>query len=149
MNQLNINDTEAILSVKTKDNLSMIASAILEKECIKPSSVNLKIVTNNEIAKLNKIFRGKDAPTNVLSFTNNDVSKPLTNSLGDIAISYEFVNKEAGELRKSKHDHLMHMLTHGLYHILGYDHDNETDAAIMEEKEILILREYKIDNPYL
>ena len=149
MNQLNINDTEAILSVKTKDKLSMIASAILEKECIKPSSVNLKIVTNNEIAKLNKIFRGKDAPTNVLSFTNNDVSKPLTNSLGDIAISYEFVNKEAGELRKSKYDHLMHMLAHGLYHILGYDHDNETDAAIMEEKEILILREYKIDNPYL
>jgi probable rRNA maturation factor len=149
LNQLNINDTEAILSVKTKDNLSMIASAILEKECIKPSSVNLKIVTNNEIAKLNKIFRGKDAPTNVLSFTNNDVSKPLTNSLGDIAISYEFVNKEAGELRKNKHDHLMHMLAHGLYHILGYDHDNETDAAIMEEKEILILREYKIDNPYL
>jgi probable rRNA maturation factor len=43
----------------------------------------------------------------------------------------------------------MHMLAHGLYHILGYDHDNETDAAIMEEKEILILREYKIDNPYL
>ena len=149
MNQLNINDTEAILSVKTKDNLSMIASAILEKECIKPSSVNLKIVTNNEIAKLNKIFRGKGAPTNVLSFTNNDVSKPLTNSLGDIAISYEFVNREAGELRKNKHDHLMHMLAHGLYHILGYDHDNETDAAIMEEKEILILREYKIDNPYL
>ena len=149
MNQLNINDTEAILSVKTKDNLSMIASAILEKECIKPSSVNLKIVTNNEIAKLNKIFRGKDAPTNVLSFTNNDVSKPLTNSLGDIAISYEFVNKEAGELRKNKHDHLMHMLAHGLYHIIGYDHENEADAAIMEEKEILILKEYKIDNPYL
>ena len=149
MNQLNINDTEAILSVKTKDNLSMIASAILEKECIKPSSVNLKIVTNNEIAKLNKIFRGKDAPTNVLSFTNNDVSKPVTNNLGDIAISYEFVKKEADELGKNKRDHLMHMLAHGLYHIIGYDHENEADAAIMEEKEILILKEYKIGNPYL
>ena len=149
MNQLNINDTEAILSVKTKDNLSMIASAILEKECIKPSSVNLKIVTNNEIAKLNKIFRGKDAPTNVLSFTNNDVSKPVTNNLGDIAISYEFVKKEADELGKNKRDHLIHMLAHGLYHIIGYDHENEADAAIMEEKEILILKEYKIGNPYL
>ena len=149
MNQLNINDTEARLSAKTKDILSDMASAILVKECIKPSSVNLKIVTNNEIAKLNKIFRGKDAPTNVLSFTNNDVSKPVTNNLGDIAISYEFVKKEADELGKNKRDHLIHMLAHGLYHIIGYDHENEADAAIMEEKEILILKEYKIDNPYL
>ncbi|MDA7786343.1 rRNA maturation RNase YbeY [Gammaproteobacteria bacterium] len=149
MNSLNINDTYAKLSSEVRDKLSIIASNILNKEGSKLSSVNLKIVTNKEIAELNKIFRGKDSPTNVLSFTNDDISKNVTNSLGDIAISYEFVEVEAVKQGKNISDHLMHMLAHGLYHILGYNHENEAEASIMEEKEILILDEQKIKNPYL
>lgn len=149
MNSLNINDTYAKLTLEVRDKLSIIASDILNKEGSKLSSVNLKIVTNKEIAELNKIFRGKDSPTNVLSFTNDDISKNVTNSLGDIAISYEFVEVEAVKQGKNISDHLMHMLAHGLYHILGYNHENEAEASIMEEKEILILDEQKIKNPYL
>ena len=149
MNSLNINDTYAKLSSEVRDKLSIIASNILNKEGSKLSSVNLKIVTNKEIAELNKIFRGKDSPTNVLSFTNDDISKNVTNSLGDIAISYEFVEVEAVKQGKNISDHLMHMLAHGLYHILGYNHENEAEASIMEGKEILILDEQKIKNPYL
>ena len=149
MNSLNINDTYAKLSSEVRDKLSIITSNILNKEGSKLSSVNLKIVTNKEIAELNKIFRGKDSPTNVLSFTNDDISKNVTNSLGDIAISYEFVEVEAVKQGKNISDHLMHMLAHGLYHILGYNHENEAEASIMEEKEILILDEQKIKNPYL
>ena len=149
MNSLNINDTYAKLSSEVRDKLSIIASNILNKEGSKLSSVNLKIVTNKEIAELNKIFRGKDSPTNVLSFTTDDISKNVTNSLGDIAISYEFVEVEVVKQGKNISDHLMHMLAHGLYHILGYNHENEAEASIMEEKEILILDEQKIKNPYL
>ena len=117
-----------------------------EKKC--DSVVNLKIVGNAEMQQLNKEFRNKDRATNVLSFTNDDLSKDVTKNIGDIAISYDFVKQEAKDHGKSFSDHVIHMLVHGIYHILGYDHEDDISAEVMESKEIYILDKLKISNPY-
>ena len=117
-----------------------------EKKC--DSVVNLKIVGNTEMQQLNKEFRNKDRATNVLSFTNDDLSKDVTKNIGDIAISYDFVKQEAKDHGKSFSDHVIHMLVHGIYHILGYDHEDDISAEVMESKEIYILDKLKISNPY-
>ena len=140
-NKFNISK-DLILSLKNAANL------ILSEESIDESVVNLKIIDNFEMQELNKEFRNKDKTTNVLSFTNNDLSKEITKNIGDIAISYEFVSDEAKENGKSFSDHIIHMLVHGIYHILGYDHEDDASAEIMESKEIKILAKLKINNPY-
>jgi len=68
--------------------------------------------------------------------------------LGDIAISFEFVEQESKEQNKKFNDHVIHMFIHGIYHILGFDHENDSMADAMEEKEILLLEKLQIKNPY-
>ena len=110
--------------------------------------MNLKILSNNEIQELNNKYRKKNSPTNVLSFTNEDISKSITGDLGDIAISYQYLEEESRQQNKKFDDHLIHMLIHGVYHILGFDHENNKMAAQMENKEIKLLKKINIDNPY-
>ena len=121
---------------------------ICNEESLDKCSINLKLVDNEEITELNKIYRNKNKPTNVLSFTNDDISKSRTNDLGDIAISFEFVEQESKEQNKKFNDHVIHMFIHGIYHILGFDHENDSMADAMEEKEILLLEKLQIKNPY-
>ena len=121
---------------------------ICNEESLEKCSINLKLVDNEEITELNKIYRNKNKPTNVLSFTNEDISKSRTNELGDIAISFEFVEQESKEQNKKFNDHVIHMFIHGIYHILGFDHENDSMADAMEEKEILLLEKLQIKNPY-
>ena len=85
---------------------------------------------------------------NFLSFSNEDVSKQITNNLGDIAISYEYVECEAKEQDKKFDDHVVHMFIHGIYHILGFDHKDDIMADEMENKEIILLKKLNINNPY-
>ena len=128
--------------------LKNAADLTLQEEKKRDSVVNLKIVGNAEMQELNKEFRNKDRATNVLSFTNDDLSKDVTKNIGDIAISYDFVKQEAKDHGKSFSDHVIHMLVHGIYHILGYDHEDDISAEVMESKEIYILDKLKISNPY-
>ena len=128
--------------------LKNAADLTLQEEKKRDSVVNLKIVGNAEMQQLNKEFRNKDRATNVLSFTNDDLSKDVTKNIGDIAISYDFVKQEAKDQGKSFSDHVIHMLVHGIYHILGYDHEDDISAEVMESKEIYILDKLKISNPY-
>ena len=121
---------------------------LCSKEEISNSSINLRILNDNEMTKLNKKFRKKNKSTNVLSFTNEDISKSLTGNLGDIAVSYEFLEEESKQLNKNFDDHIIHMLIHGVYHILGFDHENNEMAAQMENKEIKLLKKININNPY-
>jgi probable rRNA maturation factor len=93
-------------------------------------------------------FRQKDKTTNVLSFPNDDISVKQTKNIGDIAISVEYVKAEAQKEGKTFDDHIIHMLAHGVYHILGYDHENNENAVIMENKEIQTLKKINISNPY-
>jgi probable rRNA maturation factor len=136
------------ISTQLENKLNMAFSLICEEEKLSNCSVNLKILNNNEIQELNNKYRKKNSPTNVLSFINEDISKSITGDLGDIAISYQYIEEEPRQQNKKFDDHLIHMLIHGVYHILGFDHENNEMAAQMENKEIKLLKKINIDNPY-
>ena len=131
-----------------KDKLQSIVSLIFSDEGLVDSEINLRILDDEEMKKLNHKFRNKNLTTNVLSFQSDDISIKHTKNIGDIAISSEYVEREAVEEGKFFEDHMIHMLAHGVYHILGYDHQNEETALIMENKEINILNKININNPY-
>ena len=111
-------------------------------------SINVKIVKDKEMLKFNSHFRNKESSTNVLSFTNKDISKSITGNLGDIAINYDYIIKESREQNKTFDDHMIHMLIHGIYHILGFDHEDDKVAHIMERKEVTLLNKLNITDPY-
>ena len=139
---------EFIIEEDLKIKLNHAFLLICSEERIKQCSINVRIMDDKEMQELNKKFRGKDASTNVLSFTNEDISKPITGNLGDIAISYEFVKNESEELDVHFDDHMIHMLIHGVYHILGFDHEDDKVAHIMERKEVTLLNKLNITDPY-
>ena len=132
------------LKIKMTDAFKLICN----EEEISNCSINLEIMNDKSMQRLNKKYRSKDTPTNVLSFINEDISKSITGNLGDVAISYEFVKRESDELDIDFHDHMIHMLIHGVYHILGFDHNNDKKAQVMENKEIKLLKKLNIRNPY-
>lgn len=118
---------------------------------------------DDRIAALNADFRGKAAPTNVLSWPADDLAAEedgalphppvpdfddLPIELGDIAIAFETCQREAGEQGKSFNDHVTHLVVHGLLHLMGYDHIRPKDAALMEGLEIEILAKLGVSDPY-
>ena len=125
-------------AIKIKLNKSLIC--LCEEEDITNCSINLKIMDDMEMQKLNKDFRSINKPTNVLSFANEDISKEHTGNLGDIAINSDYVTRESNEQNKQYDDHMIHMLIHGVYHILGYDHEQNEEAYNMELKEVNLLK---------
>ena len=133
-------------SLNTK--LKSVFKTICIEENLSEISINLRIISDKEMTELNRKFRNKDSSTNVLSFTNEDISKTITGNLGDIAINYDYLERESKEQSKSFDDHMIHMLVHGIYHILGFDHEDDEMAEFMERKEITILNKLKINNPY-
>lgn len=130
------------------NKLNKIVSTILEQEKMSDCVINLRLLNDKEMKKLNMQFRQKDKTTNVLSFPNDDISVKQTKNIGDIAISVEYVKAEAKKEGKTFDDHIIHMLAHGVYHILGYDHENNENAVIMENKEIQTLKKINISNPH-
>lgn len=116
--------------------------------------VNLKIVSTTESQYLNKKYRGKDKPTNVLSFPFADdlpdfILEQLDECvLGDIALCMDVVNKEAQQQHKSLPAHWAHMMVHSIFHLHGMDHQNQREAAIMETLEIETLAKLGYKNPY-
>ncbi|TMV07626.1 rRNA maturation RNase YbeY [Ruegeria sediminis] len=114
------------------------------------------------IGELNAEFRGKPAPTNVLSWPAEDLAadepggQPLRPepdftgeiALGDIAISYDTCLREAEEAGKPFDDHVTHLIVHGLLHLLGYDHIRDADATLMEGVEVEVLGKLGVDDPY-
>jgi len=130
------------------NKLNKVVSTILDQEKMSNCVINLRLLNDKEMKKLNMQFRQKDKTTNVLSFPNDDISVKQTKNIGDIAISVEYVKAEAKKEGKTFDDHIIHMLAHGVYHILGYDHENNENAVIMENKEIQALKKINISNPY-
>jgi probable rRNA maturation factor len=109
-----------------------------------PRLFTIKFTDDAEIQQLNKDFRGKDKPTNVLSFPNDS-----DDYLGDIAISVDTIKREAEEQDKPYEHHMLHMIIHGFLHLLGYDHIEDDEAEEMESFEIAVLQEIGIKNPYI
>lgn len=109
--------------------------------------VSVLLTDDEEIQSLNNQYRGKDKPTNVLSFPQDEVIDG-TVLLGDVVVAYETVLKEAKEQHKSEYDHFRHMLVHSVLHLLGFDHESEDEANEMESLEVSLLARLNISNPY-
>lgn len=103
------------------------------------------LTDDDTVADLNQRFRGKAGPTNVLSFPAPDNRE---GHLGDIALAYGVCAREAAEQGKSLAHHLQHLVAHGVLHLVGYDHQTETEAAEMEALERRILAGLDIPDPY-
>ena len=108
----------------------------------------IRIVDAAEMQTLNRDYRGKDRPTNVLSFDYRDDDFQPPGYLGDIVICASVVMQEAAERQIPPADHWAHLALHGVLHLLGYDHETSTQAAEMEGLEIELLGKLGIDNPY-
>lgn len=111
------------------------------------------------IAALNADFRGKPQATNVLSWPSAERAadtpgtdpEPPTGDpeLGDIALAFETCQREAAEQGKPPEQHFLHLIVHGVLHLLGYDHIRDADGDLMESHEIAILAELGVPNPYM
>ena len=114
------------------------------------AEVTIRFVSKQESQKLNKDFRQKDKPTNVLSFPSQapEIQALSYPFLGDLVICREIVIDEAIQSNKLLKAHYAHMIVHGILHLLGYDHIDEKDAAFMEPIEVKILSKLGFDNPY-
>ena len=124
----------------------IIQSAWLADE---PSEISLVLADDDFVHILNRDYRGKDKPTNVLSFENAD--KPPQGQpwlAGDIIIAYQTVLKEAKEQDKTFCAHLAHLLIHGTLHLQGYDHLNARQAKKMESLETKIMKNLGYQDPY-
>jgi probable rRNA maturation factor len=112
------------------------------------TELSIRIVDTEEGKALNEQFRGSTGATNVLSFPfENESPEPLP-LIGDIIICAPVVLKEANEQNKTLNAHWAHMIIHGVLHLLGYDHQNETDANLMESLETEIMQGLGFPPPY-
>ena len=136
-------------------------AATLAQVQLAPEAWEVSILACDDarIAGLNADFRGKPSATNVLSWPSDergaeiagDVPGPPMGDpeLGDLAIAFETCEREANDQGKPFKHHALHLLVHGVLHLLGYDHERDADGDLMERQEIAILATLGVDNPYL
>ncbi|WP_413283947.1 rRNA maturation RNase YbeY [Vibrio sp. MA40-2] len=113
------------------------------------AEVTIRIVDNQESQQLNRDYRGKDKPTNVLSFPFEAPPEVEINLLGDLIICQQVVETEALQQNKTLNAHWAHMVVHGTLHLLGYDHIDDEEAEEMESLEAEILLNLGFDDPYI
>lgn len=120
-----------------------------EMQAYEPAEVSLVLASDSFVQALNRDYRGKDKPTNVLSFETKMTpveGQPFV--AGDIIVAYQTVQREAAEQGKTFEAHLAHLLTHGVLHLLGYDHLTDKQATQMERREIKLMKHLGYENPY-
>jgi probable rRNA maturation factor len=121
--------------------------------------VSIILTDDSEVRRLNRDFRGIDKPTNVLSFPQIDLDsfkkssfdvfpKNMHIPLGDIVLGYQTIARETREQKKTIENHTVHLIVHGVLHLLGYDHMRLKEAKIMEKLECDILKSLGYDDPY-
>ena len=128
--------------------LKDIAQRLMDDFGVGESELLVRLVSAIEIQVLNNEYRGKNQPTNVLSFASEIPVEVGEAILGDVVICVEVVREEAIVGDKDFTEHLTHMLIHGILHLLGYVHDDLNAANKMESIEIEFLEKLGIKNPY-
>lgn len=144
-----------------------VHAALSSQPALPKSTVHLSILLTSdaEVRRLNKLWRGQDKPTNVLSFPADQFmmgrqeknkkstvqsskiqSRPIL--LGDVVMARETVLREARSEKKALRAHVSHLIVHGVLHLLGYDHEQSKAAKIMEKLERQVLKGLKIADPY-
>ena len=157
--EIEIRERQWLVSI---DGLDVFAEDIIRTSvtyipCLKDVSADIlelsMVFTNDsEIQVLNRDYREKNKPTNVLSFPQmewDDMPALPFLGLGDNVFAYETIMSEAQEQDKSIKDHLAHLIIHGLLHLCGYDHIEDDEAEEMEALEVQILSTLSINNPYV
>jgi len=117
-------------------------------QSLKTRELTVRFSSDEEVRALNAQFRGKDAPTNVLSFPAGEVPEGEPQPLGDIILARETVVREAGEQGKTVAAHTCHLILHGMLHLLGYDHGTDAEADEMEAIECAVLAGLGVADPY-
>lgn len=130
-----------------------VTAAALRAEGIDPDAVEIDLLFtgDEEIAGINAEWRGEDKPTNVLSFPAPEglpVPPGELRPLGDIVLASGVIAREARDQGKTLHDHVAHLIVHGILHLIGHDHEEDGEAEAMERLEIDILKGLGIPNPY-
>jgi probable rRNA maturation factor len=113
------------------------------------TEIVVRIVDVHESAQLNKQYRHKQGPTNILSFPADIPEGIGLNLLGDLVVCAPVVEREALEQQKLLIHHWAHIIIHGVLHLLGHDHIEDDEAEMMENREINILQTLNVSNPYL
>jgi len=131
------------------DKRSLVLAALTDIDKAKTGvGITVRIVDSEEIRTSNKQWRGIDKATNVLSFPAEFPPEAGVDYLGDLLICAEVLQRESAEQNKSLNDHWAHIVIHGVLHLLGYDHENESDAIVMETREREILASLGVADPY-
>lgn len=144
-----VSDTATKASTPAVVQLKRWAKVAL-KQKLQTAELTIRIVDKDEITALNTTYRHKNKATNVLSFPfiTPDGVELETPLLGDIIICAAVIAEEAEVQQKTLSAHWAHMVVHGILHLLGFDHENDADAIVMEAEEIRILNILGFTNPY-
>lgn len=135
------------LSVSIVEKLSLLLENMLKESDHGPGEVNVVIGDDRLLQDLNRKYRSKDTPTDVLSFSYIEGEPVPTQeepgyAIGDIFISYECAEKQAAEVNHNLEREIAFLAIHGMLHLLGYDHMDDSDAVRMRDKEKLLIEEY-------
>ncbi len=134
--------------------VARVVKAVLDDRKVglrRPAEVGVVLADDPFIRRLNRDHRGKDKPTNVLSFPLDDAdagAKGRQLLLGDIVLAYRTIRREAKAEGKRIASHAAHMLVHGTLHLLGFDHERAKAARLMEGHEVRILKRLGVPDPY-
>ena len=138
-------DAQPLAAQTARDAIAAAATALATPD----GEVSIVLTDDTSMQKLNRDWRGIDQPTNVLSFPAAKAAaqgpSPL---LGDVIVAYETIEREAAEQAKPFQHHLAHIVVHGYLHLLGYDHQTDSEAGTMEGLERDILSRLRIADPY-
>lgn len=134
-----------IRDLRRAAQLAASTSPTGDAEPIDFPAASVLLASDEYVQHLSAAFRRKNKPTNVLAFPAVPAAAPY---LGDVALAYGVVRREAAEQGKSLAAHAAHLAIHGILHLLGYDHHRQSDAKVMENQEILLLARLGIGNPY-
>nr|WP_240612832.1 rRNA maturation RNase YbeY [Alteromonas flava] len=134
--------------IPSAENFAQWASAALVANQISQGEITIRLVEAKESQQLNSQYRGKDSPTNVLSFPFECPPEVEINFYGDLVICPAVVEREAREQSKQLEHHYAHMCIHGVLHLLGFDHIDPEQANEMESLETHLLAKLGIDDPY-
>ena len=142
------------LASESQQNLPDEANIITWLECVvkrfqDDAEITVRIVDEAESQQLNSDYRGKDKPTNVLSFPFEVPEGIELDLLGDLVICKQVVEQEAQAQQKPLISHWAHMVIHGTLHLLGYDHIVDDEAEVMESLETEIMLELQFEDPYI
>lgn len=145
LDQLTTKLAKTVLArVGLDDDMAALKPAVVE--------VSIRFSSDDVVKDLNRVYRGMDKPTNVLSFAqlDGDLDMPpgAPLMLGDIVLAFETCSREAADQQKPFSDHVSHLIIHGLLHLLGFDHEENDEAEAMEQWEIRLLGEFGLPDPY-